>query len=260
MRKFPFFLIVVFGLTSVMLIAWLNKSPPYDVRHLPSEQNVTSAIPDFATIEDINEKKTAYFAYLAPTVEKHNAYLLQVRSYLSRLKAVSQVNTSLTSSQLQQLEFLAHEYKVDIEQPIVSVIDEMLFKIDIIPIELVLIQSANESGWGTSRFAQQGFNFFGLWCFVENCGFVPIRRNDGASHEVAKFTNLEDAVYTYMRNLNRHQAYDELRQIRYDLRQHQQQIMASQLVEGLTPYSERGLAYIEELQHMLRTNQELMPL
>jgi len=129
-------------------------------------------------------------------------------------------------------------------------------RIDVIPTDLVLVQAANESAWGTSRFARQGYNFFGLWCFRKGCGFVPSRRKADAKHEVAKFPNLTRAVYTYLRNLNRHNAYRELRQIRANLRANNLPITGSDLAEGLVSYSERGHDYVEELQAMIRFNEE----
>ena len=121
-----------------------------------------------------------------------------------------------------------------------------------------MVQAANESGWGASRFAQQGYNFFGLWCFKKGCGFVPKQRNDNAVHEVAKFRDLSHAVMTYTRNLNRHYAYKDLRMIRQNLRQADKPVSAKALAAGLSSYSERGQAYIDELLSMLRVNRKHM--
>ena len=140
----------------------------------------------------------------------------------------------------------------------VGILQMLLQKIDVLPVELVLVQAANESAWGTSRFARKGYNFFGLWCFTKGCGFVPNRRNDDASHEVAKFENLSQATYTYMRNLNRHDAYKDLREIRSRLRANQIAISGVALAEGLMKYSERGAAYVEELQNMIKYNEEFL--
>ncbi len=268
MRKFPFFLSFIISLNALLLFIWFYKQatlseqqqPRIDVMKFPSTVALTKSIPDFKAIEDITERKTAYFDYIRPTVEKHNEYLMNVRQFLLDASLIIDEGNTLSPHQQRQKTFLADEYRVNINQSASEAINELLKKVDIIPLDLVLVQSANESGWGTSRFAQQGFNFFGLWCFVENCGFVPSERNDGASHEVAKFTNLEEAVYSYMRNLNRHDAYAELRDIRDELRQQNEEVTGEALVMGLTRYSERGIEYVEELQHMLRTNRELIEL
>ena len=46
-----------------------------------------------------------------------------------------------------------------------AVMDEMLYKLDVIPAGLALGQAAYESGYGTSRFAAEGNALFGQWTF-----------------------------------------------------------------------------------------------
>ena len=116
------------------------------------------------------------------------------------------------------------------------------------------MQAANESAWGTSRFARIGLNFFGQWCYKKGCGMVPRRRNSEAEHEVAAFKSVRAAVSSYFKNINTHNAYKELRTIREDLRAQQKPILATKLTYGLMSYSERGEAYIEELNTMINQN------
>ncbi|WP_352256125.1 glucosaminidase domain-containing protein, partial [Pseudoalteromonas sp. 19-MNA-CIBAN-0066] len=47
------------------------------------------------------------------------------------------------------------------------ILTQALRRVDIIPKELALMQAANESAWGTSRFARIGLNFFGQWCYTK---------------------------------------------------------------------------------------------
>ena len=63
---------------------------------------------------------------------------------------------------------------------------------------------------------------------------------------------------TYIRNLNRLYAYQELRQIRLQLRKDNKPVSAKALSNGLMSYSERGQDYIDELQIMLRVNKKYM--
>ena len=72
-----------------------------------------------------------------------------------------------------------------------------------------------ESGWGESRFAQQGNNLFGEWCFTKGCGIVPSQRKEGATHEVRRFDSVDDALASYMHNLNTGHAYKALRVARF---------------------------------------------
>ncbi len=225
---------------------------------IPQTVEAKKPVPNFSTYTDVKEKKEAFFNYLRPEVEKQNAYLLTLRHYVQTLYRKALANESLSEEDMARLEWLEEEYRVKPTQPLKTKLLALLQKIDVLPAELVLVQAANESAWGTSRFARKGYNFFGLWCFSKGCGFVPNRRNDGASHEVAKFDSLSRATYTYMRNLNRHDAYADLREIRSRLRANQIPITGVALAEGLMNYSERGAAYVEELQTMIQFNEEFL--
>lgn len=216
-------------------------------------------VPNFAKYRSVKRKKKAFFAYLKPEIARQNAVILQQRSWLLAVRYdLKNSQAPLNAFTVNKLDELAEIYEVDVKRWTVSKLDELLIKVDIIPTALILVQAANESAWGTSRFAKDGYNFFGLWCFKKGCGFVPRQRDDGADHEVAKFKNLEQGVWTYINNLNRHPAYNELRLIRAQLRKNHQPIEARALAEGLLKYSERGQAYVDEIISMINVNQPLM--
>ena len=117
-----------------------------------------------------------------------------------------------------------------------------------------LTQAAMESAWGTSRFAREGNNLFGQWCYQPGCGIVPKRRREGQVHEVASFDVVDAAVASYLRNINSHRAYADLRAARADLRAANQPVTGNAMANHLLRYSERGLDYVEEIQSMIRVN------
>lgn len=253
--------IITLALISVLVlilgILWLQPKPSI-FEDVPSVEYANEPVPDFNQHKQVKEKKQAYFDYLKPAVDAQNQYIKTIRQYLQGIKAKHVSGESLSESQQEELDWLIKEYRVNNSQTKNEIFTELLRKIDIIPSELVLVQSANESAWGTSRFARNGYNFFGIWCFSKGCGFVPSRRTDGAAHEVAKYDDLSTAMYAYMRNLNSHPAYKELRLIRQRQRNNQKPITAYALAGGLIKYSERGEEYIDELRHMMEINEELI--
>lgn len=233
----------------------------FEKSSLPAPETVLDRsvdIPDFSAITDIKEKKRAFFSYLLPEIHRQNELVMQERLFVLSVEQKIQSQNVITDVNRQRLLEMAKKYKLDPNDQLDVLVTSLLRRVDIIPPALVLVQAANESAWGTSRFARNGYNFFGLWCFQKGCGFVPRQRKDGLGHEVAKFSNLSQAVNTYVRNLNRHYAYEELRNIRYTLRSNQQKITAEALVHGLMSYSERGQDYIDELLNMIRYNKKYM--
>lgn len=251
-------LITVGILLVIVINAWIMSSREPDILDIPITEQADEPVPDFMDIENVQEKKEAFFNYLRPEVEKQNEYLLSLRHYIQTLQRQLSLGEALSEDDQERVVWLVNEYKVDEDAETEDQLRTLLRRVDILPVSLVLAQAANESAWGTSRFARKGYNFFGLWCFRKGCGFVPSRRTEGAAHEVAKFPNLSKATYTYMRNINRHNAYKELRTIRSTLRTNQLPVTGVALAEGLMNYSERGIAYVEELQAMIRYNRDYM--
>ena len=78
---------------------------------------------------------------------------------------------------------------------------------------MILAQSIIESGWGTSRFAQEGNALFGQWTWKNEDGIKP-KGNLDANFSVKNFKSLLDSVNSYILNLNTHPAYEGLRNFR----------------------------------------------
>jgi len=213
-------------------------------------------LPDFSAIKDIKTKKQRFFDFMRPAVIKENAKLLAKRTKLDAWLEKISLGLSLTDDELVVLADLAKKYRVNVNASELQQVNELLVRIDIVPAPLVLVQAANESAWGTSRFSRIGLNFFGIWCYRQGCGMVPGGRNTGAKHEVAAFKSLDDAVARYFHNLNSNNAYRVFRTIRFELRSQQQALNPEILATGLLPYSERGVEYVIDISKMLRHNQQ----
>ncbi|TRW49763.1 peptidoglycan hydrolase [Aliidiomarina halalkaliphila] len=230
-----------------------DRLPPVQPRH-PRQ---TTEVPDFSAIHDVNTRKIEFFSYLLPAIDYENSVLLEQRRHVSRLLEKHRQRQSLTGAEQRWLNDMARYYRVTHRQREEKLLT-LMRRVDVIPDTLVLIQAANESGWGTSRFALDARNFFGQWCWNEGCGIVPAARPEGAVHEVQYFESVEASVRAYIRNLNTHPAYYDLRSIRADLRRQGIPITAQPLTLGLLSYSERGEDYIAELNQMIRVNRAII--
>lgn len=221
----------------------------------PETVMVDQEIPDFASMLDVQQKKDTFFSFLTPYIDVVNQQILQQRSRLLGLREKVLAGAVLNRSELNYLSGLRVEYELENEMlNTLNLINRLLKRADIIPHSLALAQAANESAWGTSRFAQDGNNFFGQWCYTEGCGIVPSQRREGARHEVKSFDSILDSVKSYIMNLNTFPSYQRLRDIRQRLREEGEPIDGIKLSEGLNSYSERGDEYIYELQTMIYSN------
>jgi len=215
----------------------------------------TVDLPDFSAIYDIPTKKRRFFAFMRPAIENKNTQLAQDRAALEYWHEQVSLGLGLTEDEQVALAQFAKTYRINKESSTLQQLNDLLMRVDVIPTSLVLVQAANESAWGTSRFARIGLNFFGIWCYRTGCGMVPGGRDTGAKHEVAAFQSVDEAVSGYFNNINKHNAYHVFRTIRAELRAQDQPLDAEILATGLLPYSERGAHYVLDITDMLRHNQ-----
>ncbi|MBE0367735.1 glucosaminidase domain-containing protein [Pseudoalteromonas sp. MMG013] len=214
----------------------------------------TVRLPKFSQIKEVGQKKQQFFDFIKPHIIAENKAIQQQRASIEIALMMLQFDEVLTGAQTDKLNKIYDYYRLEGERYTEESLKVALSHVDVIPKELALMQAANESAWGTSRFARIGLNFFGQWCYKKGCGMVPRRRDNEAEHEVAAFQSVRAAVKSYFRNINTHEAYQGLRVKRSELRSNKQPVEATALTAGLISYSERGEAYVNELNDMIRHN------
>ena len=215
-------------------------------------QESMKTLPDFSKITDVNEKKETFFATLYPIIQAENNHVLQLRQLIKTLQNVPV--TKLSEKQKTWLRKVSKNYKLDHEIIDSNTFDELLKRVDYVPPSLALTQAAIESGWGSSRFAKQGNNLFGQWCFSAGCGMVPSSRDSDKAHEVAKFESINNSVRSYILNLNSHDSYAELRKKRALLREKSASFKGVTLATTLSEYSEEGEHYVEKVTEFIQQN------
>ncbi len=219
----------------------------------PIQQMTT--VPKFAAIKDVKLKKATFFKFMLEKIIAANKKVAKERASLLELIASYSQNQQFSEAEAKTYARLLKKYREDkSKQPVMVKLENLKLKIDEVPASLILAQSANESAWGTSRFARKGNNYFGQWCYSKGCGLVPASRDSGATHEVAKFSSVQKSVEEYIYNINVGRSYKSIRQKRAQMRKSNQPIDSLQLATGLEKYSERGKEYVKEIQSMIRFN------
>ena len=126
-------------------------------------------------------------------------------------------------------------------------------RMDEVPVSMAIAQAAKETGWGTSRFAQEGNALFGQWTWSGD-GIKPSEADDDSTHKVMKFKVLQASVKAYQRNLNTHSTYKDFRSARAELRDNDEKLDSIILSEYLDKYAETGKEYVKILQQIIRQN------
>jgi len=214
---------------------------------------------DLADVVSVAERKQRFIAALLPVVEAENHHVAEQRAWLEKNRR-RLIRGTATDTARRGLATLVRDYRlarrfaVPAAGPVPArLFEELLLRVDSLPSSLVLAQAAIESGWGTSRFLREGNNLFGQWVTGETPGLVPAEASV-ADYRLATYDSVAYSVRSYLRNINSHRAYRQLRRWRADLRAAGAPLDSTILSAGLVRYSQRGEAYVEELLEIIRGN------
>jgi len=205
---------------------------------------------DLSKLQSVKAKKSLFIRSMLPLVLQTNEKVRHDRARL--LKLMVRGGQPGETNRLWVLG-LADRYGVKGDD-LKKVMAELKKRVDIVPPSLALAQAAEESGWGTSRFAIHGNAVFGQWTYTKGKGIVPTERSDGERHEVRAFGELQDSIEAYLFNLNTHRAYGKYRDRRAALRQDGEDVTGVELIKTLDRYSQRGDAYIGTIRTIMRVN------
>jgi uncharacterized FlgJ-related protein len=212
----------------------------------------------------VPQKKEIFYRLMLPLVVHANDMVLSRRVLLEDAKARLQGGEQLTPAELDDLRRAAALLRIrDADgaaelggstEELTAVIDEALYRLDVIPAGLVLGQAAYESGYGASRFAAEGNALFGQWTYGGK-GLVPEQqRKQLGDHRIAAFDWPFDSVRGYYLNLSSHPAYEDFRRLRAELKASGKPVTSLALADGLIRYSERGQEYVDTLKGIIRAN------
>ncbi|MBT5881185.1 MAG: hypothetical protein HOH46_19190 [Rhodospirillaceae bacterium] len=208
---------------------------------------------DLAALRSAKKRKDIFIKTVLPLVLRANNEVRAERQRMLLLLRRDGVRdgatASLSKAERTYLDQLAVQYGVATGD-----LDELQRRVDVVPASLALAQGAEESGWGTSRFARQGNAVFGQRTFRKGGGLVPLKRERGASFEVKAFNSLYNSVRSYVWNLNTHFAYKKFREERATFRHQGQPLDGYALIGALKKYSERGHKYIDTIRVIMQAN------
>ena len=195
-------------------------------------------------IENTKKRKEFFIQIVLPLIIKENSNIRIDRKNL--FKIINKSNN--TNLEKQWLEKKYKQYGV-----VLGDLLSLKIRMDEIPVSLAIAQAAKETGWGTSRFAQEGNALFGQWTWSGE-GLKPKEAKEGEGHKVMKFNVLQASVRAYQRNLNTHSTYRDFRRARAELRDLGKPLDSLELSKYLNKYAETGNQYVEVLQKIIKQN------
>ena len=227
----------------------LFKDVDYDLRKVRNDKLVkpiyfTQFPRDLDNLRSVQLKKETFIKIVLPLIVAENEKILDDRK---KLKVISEKKFT-SDAEKQWLRQKLLEYKVKKGD-----MDELMFRMDMIPVSIALAQAAKESGWGTSRFALEGNAIFGQWTW-DGQGIAPLKRDGDKNHKILKFPILRASVKAYKNNLNTHKSYSKFREKRKSLRNKNKDITGLELTETLKNYAQTGSEYTKILNQIIKQN------
>jgi len=195
-------------------------------------------------IENVKKRKEFFIQIILPLIIQENNNIRLDRRTLFNI--INKSNNS--ASEIKWLENKYKQYGVNSRD-----LSVLKIRMDEIPTSLAIAQAAKETGWGTSRFAQEGNALFGQWTWSGE-GLKPKNAEKGEGHKVMKFNVLQASVRAYQRNLNTHSTYKAFRKARAEFRDLNKPLDSIELSKYLNKYAETGNQYVEVLQKIIMQN------
>ena len=199
---------------------------------------------DLKTLGDTKMKRELFIKIILPLILDENQKIMDDRKKLFKILA----KNFNTVGEKVWLKRRFREYKIEDQD-----LSKLKIRMDIIPVSIALAQAANESGWGTSRFALEGNALFGQWTWSKK-GISPANKDPDKTHKILQFQILKASVRAYKNNINTHSAYKEFREVRAQLRQDDKQIVGLDLTKYLKNYAAIGEKYVSILENIIERN------
>ena len=221
----------------------------YDLKGIRAGQKVkpiylTKLPKDLKTLGDTKKKRELFIKIVLPLILNENDKITEDRKKLFKILG----KNFNTVGERVWLKRRFREYKIEDQDS-----GKLKMRMDIIPVSIALAQAANESGWGTSRFALEGNALFGQWTWSKK-GISPKNKDPDQSHKVLQFQILKASVRAYKNNLNTHNAYKEFRETRAKLRQENKRIIGLDLTKYLKNYAAIGEKYVVIIENIIENN------
>ena len=204
---------------------------------------------DFQKIKSVNKRKKLFINTLLPIIFVENRKILEDRKRI--LDWWNQSGGEVVSREFWPNWLFELSEKYNYSE---SSLGKLLIRVDIVPLSLALSQAAIESGWGSSRYLNEGNAIFGQYTFDSKNGIKPKKRADGKKFFVKRFSTLSESVRSYLKNINTHLAYEDFRQERRKLRMNGENLSGNVLANFLKNYSERSQAYVNDIKQLIETN------
>ena len=231
----------------VTAVAQIPQTQQTDIKPEPALQKAQKSVnPNFPkSLTDVDKlqpgaRVETFVKTLLPMVQAENNKILQDRRRLIQDIKIIKSGKKLSNEENIWVRNLAQKYGEDN-------LYELVKKVDVIPPSIALAQAGIESSWGSDPKTQSSNAFFGQKSWAKSGG---VEGPYGERYRAFETPN--HSIEAYMTNLNSHNAYDDFREARAELRKTGKQITGLPLVPKLINYTDTGKEYPKKLAKIIQ--------
>lgn len=237
----------------------------YDMVHHLKENKPVPRLFVRSVPEDFNREKydevrpALFYEMMLPVILKANETLAAERERLMRLKREFDDTGDLSAQSMEELREWIKRYDVKPSDDLDTLFNALIPRVDGVTPTLLLTMAAQDSGFGTSRYAREYNAVFHQRDWNGN-GAVPDEvQKEGPQYRIKVFNSLYDAVISQIHYLNTNGYFENYRIARAKYRRSNNPMRGYSIAHLLINFPYKSFKYPDIIKHLI-LQYELTPL
>ena len=233
---------------------------PHLTEKKPLPRQFVQSLPLDFNDEKYDEVRPAlFFEIMTPVILKANETLAAEREQVMALKKEFDENGDLTPDSMKKLDNWIASYGVKPSDDLGTLFDELILRVDGVTPTLLLTMAAEDSGFGTSRYAREYNAVFHQRDWDGNGAVPDEKQKDGPQYRIRIFPSLYDAALSQIHYLNTNGYFENYRIARAKYRRTDNLMRGYSIAHLLINFPYKPVKYPDIIKHLI-LQYELTPL
>jgi len=215
--------------------------------------------------KDFNKEKyddvrpALFFEMMTPIILKANEALASEREQVLSLRKEFDENGDLTPESMEELNKWITRYDVKPSDDIDTLFNILIPRVDGVTPTLLLTMAAEDSGFGTSRYAREYNAVFNQRDWNGNGAIPDEKQKEGPQYRIKIFPSLYEAVVSQIHYLNTNGYFENYRMARAKYRRSHNLMRGYSVAHLLINFPYRPMKYPDIIKHLI-LQYEITPL
>lgn len=233
---------------------------PHLTEKKPVPRIFVQSVPVDFNKEKYDEIRPAlFYEMMLPVILKANEALLAEREQVLALKKEFDVNKDLTTESMESLKKWIEKYDVKLSDDLDTLFNTLIPRVDGVTPTLLLTMAAEDSGFGTSRYAREYNAVFNQRDWNGNGAVPDEKQKEGPQYRIKIFPSLYEAVLSQIHYLNTNGYFENYRIARAKYRRTDNLMRGYSVAHLLINFPYRPMKYPDIIKHLI-LQYELTPL